>query len=140
MDSILSAVPAPRNQQIWPARALLDSGAAMLAGSDWPSAVPDMNPWPSIEALITRRDPFGNYPGVLWESQAVTLDEALKLYTIDGAKALDADDYTGSLELGKSADLIILDRDIYSTEHQDIGDIKVTQTYFEGQLVYSLER
>lgn len=136
-DSIMEAVPAPRNAQVWPTRDLLDSGALLLAGSDWPSAVPDMNPWPGMEALISRADPFGIYPGTLWEEQKITLEEALKIYTLNGAKALDIEQKTGSIEVGKSADLIVLHQNLFDIPVEDISETRIDQTWFEGQLVFS---
>ena len=137
-DSIVGAVGAKRVARIWPARELLAAGAPMLAGSDWPSAVPDMNPWPSMEALITRRDPSGDYSGELAPDQALTLDEVLKLYTIDGARALAAENVTGSIAAGKSADFIILDRNLFDGAPVDIGETQVLATYFAGRKVYAL--
>ncbi len=137
-DSIVDAVGKERVARIWPARELLAVGAPMLAGSDWPSAVPDMNPWPSMEALITRRDPFGNHPGVLAADQALTLEEVLKLYTLDGARALAAEDVTGSIASGKSADFIILDRNLFDSPAEEIGETRVLSTYFAGRKVYPL--
>ena len=59
----------------------------IASGSDRPAAVPDENPWMGIEALVTRNDPRGVTPGQLWPEQAVKLDEALKIYTLNGARA-----------------------------------------------------
>lgn len=136
-DSILAAVPAPRNEQIWPARQLLEAGATMLAGSDWPSAVPDMNPWPGIEALVTRRDPSARHAGALWPEQALSLEQALTIYTVEGAKALGTAATSGSLEVGKRADFILLHVNLASLPVERIGDIEPARTYFNGELVYS---
>jgi len=136
MDSIKGAL-GERGQYYWPTRDLIDSNAPMLAGSDWPSAVPDMNPWRGMEALVTRRDPQGDYPGVLWEEQAISLEEAVKIYTFDGARALKLDSVTGSVAVGKSADLIVLQDNIFEIPASRIGDTRVSMTFFEGELVYS---
>lgn len=69
-STLYSSIPV---RQGWPTRDLLDSKAPMLAGSDWPSAVPDMNPWGGIEALVSRSDPFARYPGTIWQEQALTI-------------------------------------------------------------------
>jgi hypothetical protein len=135
-DSIVGAV-GERGNYFWPARALLDSGAPMLAGSDWPSAVPDMNPWTGMEALVTRSDPHGQYPGTLWKEQAISLPEALALFTLGGARALKLEQQTGSLQAGKSADFIVLQDNLFEIPAERISDTKVQMTFFEGELVYS---
>ena len=127
----------PRADHYWPTRSLLDAGALIASGSDWPAAVPDENPWMGIEALVTRKDPRGVTPGQLWPEQAVKLDEALKIYTLNGARALKLEKHTGSIETGKSAQIIVLDRNLFKIPADDISDTKVQMTYFEGKLVYS---
>jgi len=134
-ESVVGALGA-RGKRMWPARDLLEHEAPMLAGSDWPAAVPDMNPWTGMEALVTRRDPAGVYPGSWWPEQALTLEEAIKIYTIDGAAALRLEPITGSISAGKSADLIVLNQDLFSIAPERIGDTLVDYTFFEGHLVH----
>jgi predicted amidohydrolase YtcJ len=137
--AIFSAVGAERGEKYWPIREILDSKAAVLAGSDWPSVAPDANPWNGIEALVTRMDPRDETPGSLWPEQAITLAEAIEIYTINGARALRLDDRTGSIEAGKLADFIVLDRNIFEIPIEEVGATQVCQTYFEGELVYEAE-
>lgn len=139
IQSVINAV-GPRGQHYWPTRDLLKAGALIATGSDWPAAVPDQNPWMGIEALVTRKDPRGITPGSLWPEQAVSLDEALKIYTLNGARALRLESRIGSLQPGKSAQIIVLDRNPFKIPAADIGDTQVRMTYFEGKLVYSSER
>lgn len=133
--AILTAL-GDRGKRYWPTRSLLDAKAPMLAGSDWPAAVPDQNPWVGVEALVTRRDPRGATPGALWPEQAITLAEALRLYTLESAKALRLERRTGSIEVGKSADFVVLDRDPFRAPIDSVGDTRVRSTWFEGRLVY----
>ena len=134
-DSIDGAL-GKRSEPFFPARSLIDSGAPMLAGSDWPSAVPDMNPWTGMEALITRSDPQGEYPGVSWQEQAISLEQAIDMFTISGAQALKLDHQTGSLAVGKSADFIVLEDNLFEIAPSRISDTRVRMTFFEGKLVY----
>jgi predicted amidohydrolase YtcJ len=136
IDAVVSAVGKERGSRYWPTRSLLDTKALLIAGSDWPAAVPDQNPWVGVEAFVTRRDPRGETPGELWKEQAITLEEALKIYTLHGARALKLERRTGSIEVGKSADLIVLDRHLFKVPIEDVGDTQVRMTFFEGKLVH----
>jgi len=139
IDAVISALGRERAEKYWPVRDLLDANAPVLAGSDWPSAVPNANPWVGIEALVTLRDPCEQSPGALRPEQAITLQEAVEIYTIRGARALRLDDRTGTIEVGKQANLIILERNIFDIPIEDVGNTTIFRTYFEGQLVYEAE-
>ncbi|MCV6626152.1 MAG: amidohydrolase, partial [Cellvibrionaceae bacterium] len=76
IDSVIAAVGNPRAERYWPIKDLVESGAPVLAGSDWPAAVASMNPWPGLESMVTRADPTGQFPGTLWAEQAVSLEQA----------------------------------------------------------------
>ena len=138
IDSLLDAV-GERGAYYWPTRDLIAAGAEVVVGSDWPSAVPDMNPWRGLEALVTRENPAQEHPGTLWPEQAVSLEEAVRIFTMGGARAMKLESSTGSVAVGKSADLIVLEQNIFEIPASRIGDTRVTQTYFEGKLVHSLE-
>lgn len=136
IEAVVSAVGEDRGRQYWPARLLLDAKARIVAGSDWPAAVPDENPWIGVEAFVTRRDPRGQVAGELWKEQAITLEEALRIYTLNGAEALKLQQETGSIQVGKSADLIVLDRHLFKRPIEDVGDTQVRMTLFEGRVVF----
>lgn len=138
IDSIIGAV-GPRALEYWPTVDLLASDAAILAGSDWPSAVASMNPWYGIEALVTRADPNGVHKGQLWQQQAISLKQALKIFTLDGATALRLDHDTGSIEVGKLADFIVLSDNVFEGEPSAIGDTEVMNTVFGGKIVFARE-
>ena len=140
IDSIKKALGA-RGSEYWPTRDLLESGAPLLAGSDWPSVSKDLNPWVGLEALVTRQDPApakeGNTAKVHgWIDQSLTVKEAIKIFTIDGARALGLHEQTGSLVTGKSADFIVLNHNLLEIPPEEISDTEVQMTYFEGRLVY----
>ena len=137
IDSVVGAVGSPRGGQYFPVRSLLEANAPVLAGSDWPAAVETIDPWLGIEALVTRQDPRGQFPGSFWPEEAISLADALRIFTLDGARAMRLEHTTGSIEVGKSADMIVLDRDLFAIEPQDISDTKVLRTLFAGNTVYT---
>ncbi|WP_276121186.1 amidohydrolase [Pararhizobium qamdonense] len=128
-----------RGHRCWPVGDILRSGATVTIGSDWPAIVPSPNPWPGLSALITREDPWRGHPGVFRPEQAISLEEALPLYTINAARSIGFGDSAGSIETGKAADFIVLDRDIFSIDARDIAGTKVLTTYFAGQPVYQAD-
>jgi predicted amidohydrolase YtcJ len=135
VEAIRQAVPEERAKRFWPNRDLQEAGALMAAGSDWP-VMPTPDPWLGIEGMVTRRNPDGAFPGVLWPEQALDLATVLDIYTLNPARAMGIDQVTGSLEAGKSADLIVLDRNLFEIPAEDLADTKVLATYFEGRPVY----
>lgn len=134
-EAIKLVLPAERASQMQPNRALLDSGALLATGSDWPVA-PIPNPWVGIEGLVTRQDPSGQYPGSLWPEQAITLTEAIATYTSACAKSMGLESECGSLSVGKSADFIILDRDPFAIDPSDLAEVRVEETWFAGRRVF----
>ena len=135
VQAIRSTVPEARVDHVCPYRDLVDAGALIAGGSDWPvSHNPD--PWLGIQGLVTRRDPTGQFPGALWPEQALDLATALQAYTLNPARAMGLADVTGSLEVGKSADFIVLDRHLFDIPAEELAATQVLSTYFEGRQVY----
>ena len=95
---------------IQPARDTIDGGAIFATGTDWSSLPQD--PWPLLEGMVHRRNPFvpAEQSRANGADQAITLDEAVRVYTLWGAHALLAEERIGSIETGKYADFIVLDR------------------------------
>lgn len=85
---------------------------------------------------MTRADPLGRAPGVLWPEQAIGPEEALEVFTVNAARAMGLGDETGSLEVGKSADFVILDADFVVGDPERIIDTQVQETWFAGRRVY----
>ncbi|MDH5590027.1 MAG: amidohydrolase, partial [Gemmatimonadota bacterium] len=123
-----------RSRWLYPIRSLVESGAVVAAGSDW--SVSSMDPLPAMEVAVTRRDPDLD-TGTPWiPEERVGLETILRAYTLGGAVAADLEEETGSITVGKSADLVVLDRDLFSIPPERISDAKVEMTVFEGRVVY----
>jgi predicted amidohydrolase YtcJ len=122
----------------YPVRAVQDAGGITAAGSDAPVETRDPRPFVNIAHAITRRNPGGQ---ALNPTQDLDVDEAIAAYTINGARMLGIDKDAGSLEVGKSADFIVLDRDIVRLADDgradDIAQTRVMQTWFRGKQVYA---
>jgi predicted amidohydrolase YtcJ len=122
---------------MYPFRALLDSGARVTAGSDHPFT--PLNPFLAIEAGITRRDPLGEGGEGLVAEQGVGLDALLAAYTINAAYQLHQEELTGSIEVGKAGDLVVLDRNLFETPPQEISESLVLMTVLDGAVIHRSE-
>jgi predicted amidohydrolase YtcJ len=118
-------------------RDYLNANINVTYASDWPAASPDPNPWIGLAGMISRQDPFGNYPGSLGPEQAITLDQALPLFTINGAHSLRMGEETGSISVGKSADFIVLDAPLESLSPAEIAAVEVRETVWKSQTVFA---
>lgn len=127
-------VGAERAQRAWPWHDILAGGAHMSFGSDWP--VVTLNPWPGVEILLTRETPEGTPPGGWHPHERLTLPQAIKGYTLEGAFAAKRDKTEGSLEVGKLADLIVISQDLFKVAPNQIGNTKVMITMVGGKVVY----
>lgn len=136
VEAIREVLPRERADRMQPNRSLLDAGAVVAGGSDWPVS-PSPNVWEGIHGLVTREDPSGQYAGTLWPEQAITLDEAITAFTIGGATAMGLDHETGSLEIGKSADFVLLDRNPFEHPANELVHTLVAETWFAGRRVFS---
>ncbi len=117
---------------------LLRAGAEMTYASDWPASAPDANPWTGLAGMLNRQDPTGTYDGVIGAAQALTLAQALPLFTVNGARSLRMEGETGCLTAGHWADFIVLAADLTVLPAQEIGAVEVQQTVWKGRTVYSL--
>jgi predicted amidohydrolase YtcJ len=122
------------DRKVWPVKNLVESGALVIYGSDWP-VVPTVNPWPGIESMVTRADPTGASDETLWPEQAVDLATAIQIFTLNGAIANDVGERSGSLEVGKDADFIVLDRNIFEVPITDVGETVVLMSVVGGREV-----
>jgi len=121
----------------YPVRATRDAGAILAAGSDAPVETRDPRPFVNIAMAVMRALP--GQPA-LGPAQAIPIEDALKAYTLNGARWLGIDREAGSLEVGKSADFIVIDRDPLKLAAEgrvaDVAHTKVLSTWFEGRAVY----
>lgn len=137
VEVMAAVIGRERANRFWPIKSMLDAKVLMVYGSDWPSVVPTPSPWPGIEAMVTRRDPYGVAPGALAPEQAIGLADAIRIFTRNGAVAMRLDMDTGSIEIGNSADLIVLDRNLFEIPPEQISETQVLETVFEGRVVHA---
>ena len=136
LEAHKAAMGEERAQRFWPNKDLKEAGALMAGGSDWP-VIPIPDPWQGIEGMVTRQNPTGDFPGKsLWAEQALDLATVIDIYTIDAARAAGLGQSIGSIEVGKSADLIVLDQMIFDIPSDQLADTRVEMTFFEGRKVY----
>lgn len=130
IDEIERGLGPERMARAWPIRESLDLGILSVAGSDWP-VVPNPNPWLAIEAAVTRQAPGGS-AATLAPTEAISLNEAIDMFTIDAARAIGVSQTRGSIAKGKAADFIVLDRDIFSIAPTEIHGVKVLHVVTDG--------
>jgi len=118
----------------YPFASLLRSRATLAMGSDWPVSTP--NPLQEIEVAVTRvADITRDLPPFL-PDQRLALDDALAAFTLGSAYVNHLDTETGSIEVGKAADLVVLDRDLFAPDAGPIGDARCVLTLVEGVAVF----
>jgi predicted amidohydrolase YtcJ len=119
---------------MYPIGSVHRSGGRIVGGSDfW---VTELNPMLAIEAAVTRQDPYKDTGPVLNASERVDLATMIDAYTINGAYVMGLDERQGSIEVGKRADLTVLDRNLFDVPAADISKAKVVRTIFDGRDVY----
>lgn len=115
-------------------RSLLDAGAVLAFGSDW--TVAPLNPMEGLKAAVTRQTLDGKHPNGWVPEQKITLEEAIRAFTMGSAYAEFQDQIKGSLTPGKLADLVLLDCDIFKIDPAQIDKVKVTLTVVDGKVAY----
>jgi predicted amidohydrolase YtcJ len=125
-----------RTEACHPIGDLLRAGAEVVYGSDWPAAAADANPWTGLAGMISRRDPGGRYPGTLGARQAISLDQALALFTSNGARALGLEGQTGCLRAGLGADLVVIRGDMDRLTPEEIGATVPVAVLWQGRQVF----
>jgi predicted amidohydrolase YtcJ len=119
----------------YPFRSLLASGARLAFGSDWPVSTP--NPLEEIEVAVNRVPPERRDLDVFIPEERLDLAQALDAFTIGSAFVNHLDHQTGSIEVGKVADMAVIDRDLFADSAGPIGEARVVMTLVEGEPVYS---
>jgi predicted amidohydrolase YtcJ len=134
MVLVRDRVGPARMEHMYPVRSLLNAGGRVAYGSDWPVA--SANPLEGIEVALTRLAPGSTDGELLAPEERVTLQQAIESYTIDSAYAMHLEDRSGSLVVGKSADLVVLDHDLFKIPANQIARTKVLLTMFAGAAVH----
>jgi predicted amidohydrolase YtcJ len=123
-----------------PLKSLFDAGVVAGGGSDHMQKIGSLrsnnpyNPFLGMQTALTRRARW--YEDVLHPEQRISREQALRFYTINNAFLLFQEERTGSLEVGKLADLVVLDRDILKCPEEELGATRVVATYVAGKAVY----
>jgi predicted amidohydrolase YtcJ len=134
-DAWLAAFDAERAHRLQPYREMLDAGVRFALSSDAPVA--SHRPMDTIAAAVLRTTVSG---AVIGGDQVLTIDEAVRACTLDAAASYFADDRLGTLEVGKLADVVVLDRDLFVTAPATIGEVAVDMTIVGGEIVYRADR
>ena len=114
-------------------RKLIEAGALIANGSDFPVESP--NPFWGLHAAVTRQDRNGNPPEGWFPEERMTLTEAFASFTLDAAYAGHQEDIIGSLEVGKKADFVLLNRDIFSIPADELWQVQALETWINGKRI-----
>jgi predicted amidohydrolase YtcJ len=115
-------------------RSLLDAGATLAFGTDW--NVAPLDPLAGIAAAVTRRTLDGRHPNGWVPNEKITVEETVRAYTFGSAYAEFAELAKGTIEPGKLADVVVLDKDIFTIPPTQIETARVQLTVMDGRIVY----
>jgi len=118
-------------------RSLLDAGVTLAFGTDW--TVAPLNPMLSVYAAVTRRTLDGKRPEGWVPEQKISVEEAVRAYTFGSAYAEFQESVKGTITPGKLADLVILSRDIFKIDPNEIDKVRVVMTIMDGRVVYEVQ-
>jgi len=121
-----------RSSYAW--RTMLRAGIPLAGGSDCPVEPPD--PLFGIYCAVTRKDMDGNPPGGFFPNERLTVEEAIKMFTLGGAYASFEEDRKGTLEPGKLCDFVVLTQDPHEISPEEIKDLEVLMTVVGGEIAY----
>lgn len=134
-----SRVGEERVNNAFPAASVIASGGNFSLGSDWPVSgyVSEYRPLSAIEAAVLRQlDGRKDVPPLGGEAARLTLDQALEAHTINAAHGMSMANEIGSLEVGKKADLVVLDENLFDIDPNDISEVDILYTMMGGKLTY----
>jgi len=134
VDMTIPKIGEQRARWLYPVGSVLRSGGRMAFGSDW--SVDTADPLEIMETAVTRIESLGNEGEPLFAVEGIAVEEAIAAYTINAAYANFLDATTGSIEVGKLADLVVLERNLLAIPAFEISDARVMATYLEGRQVY----
>ncbi len=122
----------------YPVKSIIEAGAVQTFGADWPAAayLSTYEPLTLLEVAITRQLPGELEMPVRNRAERLPIDEAIRSLTIRSAMQLGADDDIGSIAVGKKADLIMLDDDVFELAPHQIHEARVALTMMDGRIVY----
>jgi predicted amidohydrolase YtcJ len=123
-----------RMQWFYPIASIANSGGKLAFGSDWFVSTP--NPFPAMEVAVTRQDPETSSTPALSVEEGISLEQAVAGYTIGAARINFLDHTTGSIEVGKFADMIVVDRNLFEIPVSEVSEASVLVTLLEGEEVY----
>ncbi|MFJ7309798.1 amidohydrolase [Peribacillus frigoritolerans] len=136
---VYSSIIGPeREKNVFLTKSLLNTGASLALGTDFPVSI-SLNPMRQIYTAITRVDSSGDSQNTWHPEQKLTLAEALKAYTYGSAYGCFREHELGTIEEGKLADLVVLDRNLFDIPESEVLKTKVELTINDGKVVYKSE-
>jgi hypothetical protein len=134
--SVLEAMIGVENvQYVANIKKTIESGVHVSIGSDWPTGAVDANPLRMLQVLVTRKNPYEKKSDEPF-GDTISLEDAIRSMTLGGAYSMRKENEFGSIEKGKSADMVVLNRNLFEIDPQSIIDTKVVYTIFGGKIVY----
>ena len=134
LDMVKPYVSAFAFRYQYPAHSLLQQGATLAGASDWPVSSPNL--WAAMAQAVTRE----GEKGVLNADERLDRETMFYAYTLNAARAIGQEQHIGSLTVGKQADFILLDRDVFTVDAKALAETRVLKTWFGGREVYTAAR
>jgi predicted amidohydrolase YtcJ len=131
----LPVIGEERMRRMYPIGSVHRAGGRLVLGTDWNVSPPD--PLPGIEVGLLRRDPTGVIAAALNESESVDLATLIEAYTANGAYVMHQEKETGSIVVGKAADLVVLERNLFEVPPEEIGEVRILETLVGGRTVFA---